>query len=566
MSLIGALNIGKSALAAHQAAIQVSSNNIANAGDPNYTRQVARVTTNGDQQIRPGIFMGTGVNLTSIERQIDQALETRIRSSLSDTGLAGTRQQFLSRVESIFNELGDDDLSSQLSVFFNSWSQLSNQPEDLGFRQIVLESGSALSNTFRQIGSEFTKLQTDVNARMASLTRDANSLLDQVADLNQQIVTAEAGRVGGANNLRDQRDAVLKELSGLVDIYASETPEGVVNVSIGSDVIVLNTTNRGISYQNATVDGQLTGQVISASDGRVLDIDSGQIGGLISLSEDIAARSDDIDALAGQLIFELNKMHSSGQGLSGFSQLTAANQVTDATAALNTAASGLDFAPKNGSFVVHVKSKSTGATSSMLVQVDLDGLNADDTTLNSLLADIDGITGVAATVTAGRLSIAGDSTDVEISFSQDSSGVLAALGLNGFFTGSDARDIAVSASLKSNPALLAAAKNGQKGDNQTAVAIASLETLSLAGLGNLSLKDKYEAMINTVAVSAASAQTSSEAATAVQETLLTQRESLSGVSLDEEAINLMREQRAFQGAARVVSAVDELMRTILDMV
>jgi flagellar hook-associated protein 1 FlgK len=113
---------------------------------------------------------------------------------------------------------------------------------------------------------------------------------------------------------------------------------------------------------------------------------------------------------------------------------------------------------------------------------------------------------------------------------------------------------------------VAAAKNGEKGDNQTARAIAALETQAIAGLGGTSLRDAYQETVNGVAVAVSAAESDAEAAAAVRETLQAQREALSGVSLDEEAVNLMRQQRAFQGAARVITAVNDMMGTVLNMV
>jgi flagellar hook-associated protein 1 FlgK len=177
-----------------------------------------------------------------------------------------------------------------------------------------------------------------------------------------------------------------------------------------------------------------------------------------------------------------------------------------------------------------------------------------------------GIANVSASVVGGRLRVRADGADVEVSFSQDTSGALAALGVGGFFTGTAARDIAVSQAIADRPQLLAAAKNGQPGDNQTARAIAALESTKLAALGGASLKETYQATVNGVAVDAANARTSAEATLVVKETLLAQREALSGVSLDEEAINLIRQQRAFQGASRLIAAVDEMMQQVLALV
>ena len=271
-------------------------------------------------------------------------------------------------------------------------------------------------------------------------------------------------------------------------------------------------------------------------------------------------------ALAGGLTFELNKLHASGQGLDGAATLVGTTTVTDPTKALNDPASGIRQLPQNGSFVVHVKDKATGQTTSTLIKVDLDGKGT-DASLNSLIAQIDGVDGVTAVNNGGRLQITADNAPAtEIAFSQDSSGTLAALGINNFFTGTDAKSIAVSDTLLKNPGLLAAAKNGNSGDNQTARAIAALETTAIAALNGGTLKSNYEGMVTEVATATSDATANAEASSAVTETLEAQRESLSGVSLDEEAVNLMKYQRAFQGAARLISVVDDLMDTMLGLV
>jgi flagellar hook-associated protein 1 FlgK len=566
MSLIGALNIGKSALAAQQAALQVTGNNISNAGNADFTRQTAQVLPRKDTQLRPGVFVGNGINLESVQRQIDEALQGRLRGSISDSESADATQQWLGRVEAVFNELGDEDLSTQLSQFFNSWSNLANKPQDVGLRQVVIQNGQSVASWINNLRGDLGNLQVDVDNRLKALTANADQLAGQLADLNGQIVTAEGGSGGQANALRDQRDAVLKQLSQLMDIKTVPQDNGVVNVYVGSAPLVINTDNRGVGLRQETIDGNLQSTVIIKADNSAMKLTSGQLGALSQVrSGTLDQVIGQMDDLAHNLIFELNKLHASGQGLQGFSSVMAASVVSDPTKALNDPASGLKFTPTNGSFIVHVKQKSTGLSTSTLMQVDLDGLNANDTSLNALTTGLDAITGVTATVVGGQLKISAESDNVEISFSEDSSGVLAALGINTFFNGSNARDIAVNDAIKSTPALLAAAKNGESADNQTARAIADLEGKSLASLNNTSFKERYQAMINGVAVSAASAKTNAEAARVVSQTLQTQREALSGVSLDEEAINLMRQQRAFQAAARLVSAIDEMMRTVLQM-
>src|SRR5690606_22692139 len=124
-----------------------------------------------------------------------------------------------------------------------------------------------------------------------------------------------------------------------------------------------------------------------------------------------------------------------------------------------------------GSFVVHVKDKASGLVSSTLMQIDLNGLGA-DTSLADLTADLNGVDDISAQIVGGKLKLTTDSNAVEISFSQDTSGVLASLGVNTFFTGSDARSISINKTVAADPSHLNAALNGEPGDNQTAIALA----------------------------------------------------------------------------------------------
>jgi flagellar hook-associated protein 1 FlgK len=564
MSLVGALNVSKTALAVHQAAIQVTSSNIANAGNPDYTRQTATITSNPDQQLRPGVRIGTGINLSAIQRQIDEALEGRIRASVSDSEGAGTEELWLGRMEAVFHELGDDDLSTHLSTFFNAWSNLANDPDNASFRQIVLRNGETLAGVFREMRDQLASLRADVDDRMKAVVAEADAVAGEIADLNQRIVIAEGAAGASANALRDQRDALLKKLSGMIDITTINTLEGTVNVMMGSEPLVIGVTNRGIMLEQKSVNGQLTAELRSKTDGAMLPSSSGTLGALVEVRAEIDGVMEQVDDLAGNLIFELNKLHTEGQGLEGFSKVTGSFAVADTTAALNSAAADLDFTPKNGTFDVTIHQPG-GIVTTHRIQMDLDGLGT-DTTLDSLRADLDAIDGISATFVGGKLSLTADSAAIRFSFKEDTSGALAALGINTFFTGSDALDIAVNANVRSNLNLLAAATNGQSGDNTNARRIAELESKSLQGLNGSTLKDSYASIIDGIAVGASSARRSAAAARVVHETLVNQREALSGVSLDEEAINLMRQQRAFQGAARVISAVDELMKTLLSLV
>jgi flagellar hook-associated protein 1 FlgK len=567
MSLIGALDAGQSALAAAQAGLQVTGNNIANAGNADYSRQVAETAPSTDQQISPGIFLGTGVDLTTIQRQVDDALNSRLRGAMSDNAAANTNQQWLTQVQSTLNALSGQDMSSQMTKFFNDWSSLANNPTDDGQRQVVLQDGANLAGYTQGLQGQLGALQTSVNQELKGQAQAANGLADQIATLNRQIVVTEGGSSGQANGLRDQRDAVLKQLSQLMNTTSIEQPDGEINVYVGSELLVNGQTNNGVSLKSKTdlSTGVTTPTLVFTANNGDIPVTSGELGALINSRSQIVDVSDQIDTLTHNLISAVNQLHASGQGTTGYDTVTSSNVVADPTAALDQPAAGLSFTPVNGSFVVHVKQNSTGLVTSTLVNVDLQG-QPSDTTLNSLQAQLSGIPGVTASINGGKLTIASASPDQQISFSQDSSGTLAALGINTFFTGMNAENIGVNAQLTADPSLLAAAQNGAVGDNQVALAISQLGSSPLTSLNGQTLQQSYQALVNQVATGTAASKQNATAAQAVQDTLQNQQSSLSGVSMDEEAVNLMQQQRAFQAAAQVVTTVNTMMQTLLQMV
>lgn len=563
MSLFGTLNIGKNALAVSQAQIQVTGNNIANAGNPNYTRQVARVTSTAATRYKQGVFIGNGVDFTSVTRQVDEALSARLRGATSDNAGASTHQEWLARVESVFNELTDDDLSSQLSSFFGAWSGLAGKTQDLAQRQVVLTNGASVAQRLNDFANQFQSLEGDIDLRLAGKVRDADSLVQQLAELNAEITVAEGGLAGEALSLRDQRDDILKQLSGLLDITTVQDGPAI-NVYVGSQPLVVDSVARSIGLTQTLENGKKQLRVSFMDNGGPVNPTGGELGGLAAARGSIGETQERIDAVASSLIFELNKLHSSGQALSGFSTVTGTYEVLDPGAALNSAANGLPFQANNGSFVVQVRNKTTGQTVSSLINVDLDGIGT-ETTVNSLVSDLGGIANVSASLVAGKLNIRSDSSDVEITFSQDTSGALAALGINTFFSGSSANDIAVNAALANQPQMLAAAKNGQPTDNQTALAIARLSETGVKSLGGATLSQSYDALITGVGAATASASVRAEASTVVLETLTAQREGLSGVSLDEEAVKLVAQQRSFQSAAQLISTIDDLLDIVINL-
>lgn len=568
MGLTGALQVGRTGLLTSQVALQTAGNNLANISTDGYHRQRVNQIALPGQQIQHGMFLGSGVGLQSIQRVVDEALEGRLRTAISNEAGSQVRQDLLRQVEAIEGEFSDIDLSSKLSAFFNAWSELANNPQDLSLRTLVLQEAATLSDFVTDLRTGFTDLRAQADAAAGTEAEQADALLDKIAELNHRIALADAG-TGGAGALRDQRDNALSELSQYLDISVYEQTSGAVDVYVGSIPVVLGTTSRGVELRTATVDGDVQISLHTRADGSELDTSKGSLGAIIDFrTNDLQNAIDTLDTFAGQLIFQVNKLHSSGQGLEGFTSLTQATQVLDATAALNDLdATGLDFAAQHGSFVLHVTQKSTGARTATTINVDLDGIGGNDTTLNSLAAAIDAVGDVSAAVGPdGRITITSDAGDFEFSFSDDSSGVLAALGINTFFTGGSAADISLNQVVLDDPSRLAASANHELGDNSNALALAGLRDTGVTELGGFSLTAYWRRHVEDFAIRLSAAQENTQADGVIRESLKAQQQSISGVNADEETINLIQAQRAFQASARFVSVVDELMETLLSIV
>jgi len=562
----GALQIGRSALLSYQSALHVIGNNVSNAGSASYTRQTPLLTPYQGTALPEGFLSGGGVALSALRRNIDESLEGRLRVALGDQQDALVRQQTVSRIESILNELTDTDLSSLLQGFFNSFHTLQNDPTDVAVRGMVLQAGDAVVREIGRQRQDVLMMRDELNNQIASLATRAGKLTEDIAALNTRITATEGAAAGGANALRDQRDEMLRELSAIIQIEVREQPGGGVNVYAGNELLIAGGMNRGLTWTLDTVDNEPRVVVRFADNQRALVPRGGQIAGLISArDEHVLAHVEALNNLSQVLISEVNKVHADGQGLVGFTELTGAFHMDDPDAALDEA--GLALTPQNGSFILHVTNTQTSPPSrtATTISVDLDGVGADDT-LTTLAAKIDAVAGVSAEVTSdNRLKLTADA-DHEITFSQDSSNVLAALGLNVFFVGTSAMDLAVNPDLVANVDLLAASTQHTPGDGSNAGAMAALGTTALSSLGGRSVMDYYHTLASDVAVKGAAAVADVEASDAIVLSLSAQRESISGVNLDEEVIAMLKMERAFGAAARFTTVVDGLMDDVLALV
>ena len=565
MGLNAALGIASRALEVFSAGIQVAGQNVANANTPGYIREELELVP--ALPYRQGsLVFGTGVFAAGIVQQIDQYLESRIHAANSDYTAAHARETIYLQLEEQIRELGDGDLSTSLDNFLATINEAVNQPESASLRQLVLQQGTQLAGDISSLRLRVDELRTAQTVKLDELVGEANDLIRQIADLNPKISKLELGGLLGsdAGALRTQRYNALTRLSEIVPIRFREREDGGVDVFSGSDYLILTGTyqqletfrvdDRNVLIQNISL--SKTGSVLGAASG-------GEIKGILDGRDLILGGFvDDLDTFTQNLIREFNLIHASGEGLEGFTSLDAAEYIDDPTAVLNAA--GLALTPTHGGFQLKVINRLTGTTVTTDVPIDLDGIGA-DSTLNSLQAALDAIANLNAGIsTNGQLTLDAD-PNFEFRFANDTSGILAALGLNTFFTGADSSDIGVNAVVQGNPALFAAGLGGGPSDGRNVLQMAEFLDNPVAALGDVSLDDYYNTLVSQVGQKSAAETTLSEGFKSFQESLKNQREQFSGVSLDEEAVKILEFQRSFQAAARIVSTVDELFRTLIEM-
>lgn len=565
MSLNGALATASRSLQLFSLGIQVSGNNIANASSPGYVRDELRTVPSPGYQTG-GVILGTGALADGVHQQLDAFLESRIHGANSDASAAEQITSAYTQLQQVLQELGDQDLSTGLNTFLNAIQTVADQPENPSVRSALISQGENLSRQIQSLRGRVVDLKDSANSQLKSLVSEANSLIVKVADLNPKIARLEANGLNhnDASSLRIERLNSLNRLSQIIPIRVVEQSSGAVDVYSGAEYVML-----GGSYQTLTTSTQpdekglaITSVEFSRTRA-VIEPLGGELHGLIDGRDKVnESFLEQLDQLTGALIHTVNRVHSSGQGLSGLTDTLSNNYVSSSTVALDQAA--LPFAVESGRFVVSVRNKQTGLDDTHEIAIDLRGLGT-DTTLDDVRAALGAISHVTATVTAEKkLSLKTDN-GYELRFGEDTSGFLAAAGINTFFTGSGSGDIAVSKTLIGNPELLATGQGGGPSDNRNALKLVQEFDAADTSLQGFSIDDYYRKIVGTIAQSGAAEQAVSDGFASFRDTLKAQREQRSGVSLDEETINVLNLQHNYQAAAKIVSTIDQLMTTLLQI-
>lgn len=562
MSLFSSVRMAANTLQADQIALQVIAQNIANANTPGYVREEV-VLTPAPSFRYGGLLLGLGVQVEAVIQKIDHFLEERLRGAVSDKASAEAQEETYLELEQLLGELSDTDLSSRLDAFFNSISEVLNQPESRSVRNLVVLQGQTLASEISRLASRVNEIRAAVNGRITQMAEDINRLLEEIRTLNVRITEIEGGTVSKSHavGLRDQRLAALEKLAELISIRVEEQDNGSVTVYCGADYLVSEGIARQVEVAESTNRGMGIANIQLVDTQSPLDTQSGQYYGLVYARDQILGGFlDQLDDFAQTLIFEFNKIYASGQGLVGFQEVTSQEQVDAVDQPLDQV--GLSFTPVNGFFQVLVYNRKTGLTKTTDIRVDLNGLGR-DTTLEDIVAALNAIDGISAEITPNRgLSIQSTSPDLEFGFANDTSGLLAALGINTFFTGDTALSIGVNEQVAADPALFAASRGGIGADTDNAVDLVRFLDIPLEAKNGDSLAVLYDRLASSVTQGSAITQAVAEGVRTFEGTLRGQKLALSGVSIDEEAVKMLNFQRQFQSAARFIARVNELLELL----
>jgi flagellar hook-associated protein 1 len=333
LGLFGTLNLAARSLQTQQQGIEVSGQNLANVNNPAYARQRLNISTSVTIGSSLGP-QGTGAQAVAIQQMRDALLDIHITSEGSVRGFLEGSEAALNLAQSILGQEidraasgpegtaaslgvgGQHGVADLLSNFFTALQNLSTNPTSLSDRQAVVAKAQDLASRLNQVDSRLGSLEQSLNANLTSDVQSANDLLASLARLNKEIISAEVSGKGAANDLRDMRQEKIEQLAKLVNIQTAAQPSGAVDISINGVAVVTGTEVTDTLQVFDAGGGQML--VRAQTSGTPLTLTGGRMQGTISTRDGaLTELRDQVNALAGQMIAEVNAIHRSGYSLTG---------------------------------------------------------------------------------------------------------------------------------------------------------------------------------------------------------------------------------------------------------
>lgn len=320
MAGVDLLNVAISGLQGSQSGLDTTANNISNVNTEGYSRQRVEFTPLGAVPFGNNFF-GAGVDVQSVTRIIDQIATLELRTSQSDFEQLSAFAGLATRLDEV---LGDENLglSSALQGFFDAIHGVASDPSSLAQREVMFHQIQAVSQRFNNLYANLQQMAESTNQQIASVVAKINTLGQNIAALNEDIIAAKGQAQGAPNDLLDRRDNLIRELSGLVKVFTVEQDDGAVNVFIGNGqglVVGVNSTTLA-----TTTSGERPGHldIVLQNGSTQIDItaniEGGKLGGLRTFRDDMLEPAiNRIGKVALALADQINRQHRLGIDLNG---------------------------------------------------------------------------------------------------------------------------------------------------------------------------------------------------------------------------------------------------------
>lgn len=304
--IFGTLNTANKGLMASQTALHTTGHNISNANTEGFSRQ--RVDMKADMAFHyAGVGqLGTGVKMEAVVRLVDDYVTRQIREENGTLNHFSSKAEVLQQLEIIFNEPSDTSLNFNIGEMFDAWNELSKNPELPTSKTIVVEKSKTMADTFNQIMRQMESLEGETEGLIEQNVKNLNANIEKLETLNKQIFNiAVKGQV--PNDLLDQRDLLMKDMSSITNFKATEDKYGRVSISIGDeDVLVAGKEKHALEFEK-----NASGEIEFTVNDVPVDITTGEIRGRLDALDDLASRKDELATFGETLANEINLAHSS---------------------------------------------------------------------------------------------------------------------------------------------------------------------------------------------------------------------------------------------------------------
>ncbi len=559
MSEFGGLSIALSSLQSQQRALEIAANNVANANTAGYTRQAANMTTLGGSR-NPAFFAtttgdGDGVTISSITRFRDAFME--IQAGLLHASLASLDQSnaTLQQVQGVFSEPSDNGIAAQLSNLWAAFDSVANNPADPGTRAVLLQQAASVASSINAAATALKHISDGETSQLSAIVNEVNTTSASLALVNQSI---QSGTVSGlnVNTLMDQRDQLAQKLASLTGATVQAGENNMVTVTLSGLNLVSATHARALTLDTSGP----TAVLRSALGGFAVNVTSGQAGGMLNdLNTVLPNYVTQLNGVATTLRDQVNGATSS---ISGSIPTASRNQSAAGTLQFGVALDGGAF---NTVSVAGADWSGAGGAAALqtALQTALDtALGAGNATA-TVTTNTDGSLGVSVVPTGSHaLQVQASGANAGFSTLLGTTPVgLDGIGGRAFFSGTDARTLAVSALVAGNPnAVAAGVAGGGPLDSSVALRLADMATAQTGADAS------YNTMIVRLGVDAKDVETRNGIQQQSVQSLDAARNSQAGVNTDEEMTNMVEYQKAYEASAKFVVAINSMLETLLNMV